>query len=203
MGDPRFTVEGEPIDIVTTDREEYQALRVELARLGVPADVVWDLEEVSEREVRLSWEGRGIRLVRTFTAGEGPYQLYTTTELTNTSERAKRTRLEVGVWHYVRREDEGGGGFLGIGARSPKISHATCVYDDEAVRVDRGALAPDDGPPVPHGYGAGDVHFAAVEDAYFVQAAAADGEQAARCGLRGDNRGACPEAPTGRCSKRD
>lgn len=196
VGDPRFTEEGEPLNIVTTDREEYQPLRIELARLGIPDDIVWELEQVSDSEVRLSWEGRGVRVVRTLSAGEGPYQLWSSVELTNTSERGKRTRLEVASFHYVQRGDEGGG-FLGLGGRSPKISHATCVYDDEAVRVERDKLAPEDGAPVPHGYGANNVYFSAVENAYFVQATAADGEQAARCGLYASNRGGVPGTPDG------
>ncbi len=189
LGDDRFTLDGEPMNIVTTEerRDVWRPFRVELARVGVPDDATWEIEQVSEREVRLTWEGEGLRIVRTFTAGEGPYQIVTSTELTNTGARPKRTRLEIELWHYVRREEEGGGGFLGIGARSPKISHGVCAYDDEAVRVERGNLAPEGEPAVPHGYGAGDVHFAAVEDAYFVQAAAATGEPAARCGLFAHN----------------
>lgn len=189
LGDDRFVEDGEPMDLVTTEerRDVWRPFRVELARLGLPDDLIWDLEQVSEREVRLSWEGQGLRVERTFTAGDGPYQLWSSTQVTNNGARARRTRLEVELWHYVPRDDEGGGGFFGIGARSPKISHGVCVYDGEAERVDRGKLAPEDGPPAPHGYGADDVRFAAIENAYFVQAAAAEGEAAARCGLYAHN----------------
>lgn len=188
VGDQRFTEDGRPMDLVTTEerRDVWRPFRMQLARLGLPDDLVWNLEQVSEREVRLTWEGEGLRIVRTFTAGDGPYQLWSSIAVTNTSARAKRTRLELELWHYVRRGDEGGG-FLGIGSRSPKISSGVCVYDEEAVRVARGDLAPEGEPQVPHGYGANDVHLAAIENVYFVQALAPDGERAARCGLLAHN----------------
>lgn len=188
IGDARFTDDGEPMDVVTTEREEYQALRVELARLGLPDDLVWELEQRSEREVRLRWEGQGVRIERAFVAGEGPYQLFQRITLTNTGDRARETRLETSVHHYVRREEESGG-FLGFGSRSPRLSHGTCAFADETVRKDRSDLAPEGDPPVPHGYGAGNVHFAAVENVYFVQAVAAHEEPAEQCGLRASNRG--------------
>jgi YidC/Oxa1 family membrane protein insertase len=189
VGDPRFTEGDEPLDVITTDREDYQALRIELDRLGLPEDLVWQLEQVSEREVRLRWEGQGVRVERTLRAGDGPHQVLQSVRLTNTGNRPRVTRLVSSVHHYVRREDEGGGGFLGIGSRSPRISQGTCVFADETVRKDRDALAPENEPEVPHGYGAGDVHFAAVENTYFVQAIAAHEQPAHRCELLASNRG--------------
>ncbi len=189
LNDPRFTEGGQPIDVITTDREEYEALRIELARLGIPDDLVWTLEQVSEREVKLSYEGQGVRVERTLRAGDGPYQVFQTVQVTNTGNRPRVTRLEASVHHYVRREEEGGGGFLGFGARSPKITQGTCVFADETVRKARDDLAPEDEPPVPHGYGSGDVHLAAIENVYFVQAIAAHEGEAQRCGLYADNRG--------------
>ncbi len=189
VGDERFTEEGRPIDIVTTEarRDVWRPLRIQLARLGLPDDIVWEIEQVSPGEVRLSWEGQGLRIVRTFAAGDGPYQLETSTEVTNTTARDKRTRLEVELWHYVRRDDEGGGGFLSFGRRSPEISHGVCVYDGETARVERGDLAPEDEAAAPFGYGHDDVRLAAIESAYFVQAVAAEGQPAARCGLTAFN----------------
>ncbi len=198
-GDPRFTHDGEPLDLITTNRPEYDSLRMILARAGLPENPVWDLDESQDRRrVTLRYEGHGLRIERTFSAGEGPYQVWSEVHVENVGSHEKRTRLELGVYHYVQRSEEGGG-FLGMGRRSPMVSHAACVFDDQTERVDRKKLAPDDEAPVPFGFGADDVHLAAVENVYFVQAAvAADDEQeAARCGLYGSNRGGTPGHPDG------
>jgi YidC/Oxa1 family membrane protein insertase len=191
VGDERFTDEyGQPMDVVTTDREEYEPLRVQLGDDVIPDDAVWDLEQVSEREVRLTWEGEGYRVVRTLSAGEGPYQLWSTTRVVNTADHAQTTRLAMAVWHYVTRESESGGI---IASRSPYISHGVCVYGDETERKDREKLVEEGA----HGYGDGNVHVAAVENVYFTQAMAAHEDPAARCGLYASNRGGTVEDPHG------
>ena len=190
-GDPRFADEaGEPVNMrAATPREQYAALRTHFARLGVPEDAVWDIEQVSPREVRLSWEGEGLRIVRTLSAGDGPYQIWQDIELTNTGTRERRTQLGVSVYHYVQHAEESGG-FLGFGSRSPKISNGACGFGGETERAMRDDLAPEGEPPVPHGFGNGNVQFAAVEDVYFAQAVAADEENLAqRCSLWGTNLG--------------
>ena len=186
-GDGRYseTETGEPIDVISTDQDgddrhdEYQALRIDFGRIGIPEDVVWDITQVSETEVRLTWEGRGLRVVRRISAGRGPYQLWSTVRVTNLTNYARGTRLEMESWHWVERDDEESG-FLSFASRSPNISQALCVYDDEAERKDRDKLVEEG----PHGYGSGDVHVAAVENVYFTQAMAAHGEDAGRCSLR-------------------
>jgi YidC/Oxa1 family membrane protein insertase len=195
IGDHRFEDEGRPLNLVTSGPgaspqapERFAPFHVEFARLGLPEDLVWEIEQVSEREVRLRWEGEGLRITRTFRAGRGPYQLWQTVRLENLRNRPVTTRLEVGVARYVTREQESGGSFSFIpGQRSREITHGTCVYDDETERKDRDSLAPEDEAVVPHGYGARNVDVAAVESAYFVLAAAAHRERAARCGLYGEN----------------
>ncbi len=186
-GDERFTEDGEPVNMrAQTPRDRYAALQTHFARLGVPDDAVWDLEQVAPSEVRLSWEGNGLRIVRNLRAGDGPYQIWQTIEVTNTSQRDRRAQLGVSVYHYVQRDGEGGG-FLGLGGRSPRISSGVCVFGDETERIQRDALAPDDGPPIPHGYGSGNAQLAAVEDVYFVQAVASKGGAAQRCSLWAEN----------------
>ena len=185
VGDPRFHDENdEPIDVISTNDslEQYEALRVDLGRIGIPADAVWDLEQVDERQVRLSWEGNGMRVVRMFSGGDGPFQIWSTTRIVNTSSYARGTRLEMGVWHYVERDKEKGG-VIAIGSRSPYISNGVCVYGDDTDRKDRSKLTEDG----VHGYGAGNVYVAAVENVYFTLAMAPDGEPAARCSLRGED----------------
>lgn len=188
LGDPRFTHEGEPINLITTNRPEYASLRMTLARAGLPESPVWQIRGApDQRQVTLTYEGNGLRIERKLIVGDGPYQVWSDVRVTNTTERDKHTRLELSVFHYVERSDEGGS-ILGLGNRSPNISYGACIYDDETERIDRKKLAPDGEPPVPHGYGSGNVHLAAVESSYFVQAVAAE-DTAQRCSLFGSNRG--------------
>jgi YidC/Oxa1 family membrane protein insertase len=217
LGDERFQRDGRPLDLINTPSASaeldrifrcppnshcngqsfgYDSMRTHFARLGVPDDAVWELEQLSPTRVRLTWHDEGLRIERTFSAGRGPYQVWQTVRVTNTGPVERRTRLEVAVSRYVRRESEKGGAldFLPGGGRSPEISHGVCIYDDEIERVDRGALAPEDEPTVPHGYGAGrsgtNVKVAGVESSYFVQALAATNRQhASRCALRAVNLG--------------
>ncbi|MCB9594956.1 MAG: membrane protein insertase YidC [Sandaracinaceae bacterium] len=187
--DPRFTDdEGNPLDVLTTstpghprhgydEQERYESLRMQLGGIDIPDDAVWELDQVSEREVHLTWSGNGVRVVRAFVAGQGPYQLWHTVRVENTANYERTTRLELEAWHWVEREDESGGI---IASRSSYISHGACLYGDETERKDRGKLTEDG----EHGYGDGDVRIAAVENVYFTQAMAADtGAPAARCAL--------------------
>jgi YidC/Oxa1 family membrane protein insertase len=201
LGDERFRdTNGYPKNLVIRNvREENEALRIELARLRLPADLIWEIEQVSPREVRLAYDGQGVRVERTLSAGRSPYQIWQRVRVTNNRERDLRTRLEVQVARWVTRENESGGGisFLG-GSRSPEITNGICVYEDgEVVRKPRDELAPEDDTAVPHGYGANNVHLAAVESTYFVLAAASAGrEDAARCGMWGSNLGSGDEEGT-------
>jgi YidC/Oxa1 family membrane protein insertase len=173
LGDRFHDETGEQHELVTTDREEYRPLRISLPGAPIPADAVWDLRQVSETEVELRWRGEGLEVVRSFSAGQGPYQVYQTVVVRNIGDEARRTRLNVHAYHYVERANEGSSTF---GARSPYMSEGLCRHEEEVERKDRTALL------TPHGYGNG-VDFVAVESVYFVQALAASSEPAARCGL--------------------
>ncbi len=193
-GDPRFRNEdGSPQDVITTstpghprngytEREDYESLRVQLGGIEIPDDAVWELEQVSPTEVRLTWNGDGVRVVRSLSAGQGPYQLWQTVRVENTSNYERTMRLELEAWHWVERSDESGGF---IASRSAYISHGACVYGEdgsETERKDRSDLTENG----EHGYGNGDVQIAAVENVYFTQAMAAAGDlPAARCSLTG------------------
>lgn len=189
-GDSRFTDEsGAPLDVLpptnTLAYPEYEALRVQLAHIGVPERGPWEVEQVSEREVRLRWEGNGVRVTRSLRAGDGPYQIWHTIRITNVSEEAIPTRLELESWHYVAREDESSG-FISMASRSPHISAAVCVFGDESERKARDDLTdPEHGV---HGYGNGDVQIAAVENVYFTHAMAATGANADRCAISAQDR---------------
>lgn len=187
-GDDRFRNEdGEPLEVLTIEEhnEHWRPLRIDLGEIEIPESAVWRLEQVSPTEVRLTWEGRGVRVTRMLSAGEGPYQVWSTVRVENLESYARTTRLEMATYHYVRREDESGPISM-LPSRSPAISHGACIFDDDSERKDRSDLVDDDiSASVPHGYGNGDVHVAAVENTYFTLAMAPHGEQGARCGISG------------------
>lgn len=198
IGDDRFLEESEggervPHDVVTTPADQFKPLRMDLGEIGIPEDAVWDLEQVSEREVRMTWEGEGVRVTRSFLAGEGPYQLWSTTRVVNEANFERTTRLEMSAWHYVTRDEESGGSFIPFASRSPGISNAVCVYGEETERKARDKLTEDGR----HGYGQGDVEVAAVENVYFTIAMAADEPRAARCAMEASDRGGTPDDPHG------
>lgn len=182
VGDERFTNEdGTSINIITTDTDRwprYQSLRVDLGQIGIPESAVWDLTQVSDTEVRLTWEGEGIRVTRSLLAGRGPYQLWHTVRVENTAHYERTTRLEMETWHWILRDDESSG-IIAMASRSPYISSGACVYGEETERKLRDDLTEDG----PHGYGNGDVHIAATENVYFTQSMAASEPIAARCAL--------------------
>ncbi|MCA9604441.1 MAG: membrane protein insertase YidC [Myxococcales bacterium] len=192
--DPRFTdEEGHPLDVLSTstpgherhgydENENYESLRVEIEGMDIPDDAVWDLAQVSDQEVRLSWTGNGVRVVRSFRAGQGRYQLWHTVRIENLASYERTARLGLETWHWVERDDESGGI---IARRSPATSSGVCVYGDDTERKDRSKLTEDG----EHGYGSGDVHVAAVENVYFTQAMAAETDvPAARCSIWAQDR---------------
>jgi len=188
--------DGSPQQIVTTDKEEYYPNQANLGGVSMPADAVWEVEEVSDTELILRWEGNGFAVTRTLEAGDGPYQIWSTIEIENQGEQTRAVRVELGSYHYVTRDEEGGG-LLSFATRSPKISHGICAWgDEELTRLDREkGLAPA-GQPRGHGF-SGDVLFAGTENTYFASVLAADGEPAARCRIQASNRGGTAEDPHG------
>lgn len=188
--DPRYRQAERAMDLVTTDREEFRPLRIDLPGVSIPIDAVWELEQVSPTEVLLRWQGRGLEVVRRFEAGQGPFQIWQTIRVRNIGEEEKDLRLRVSTWHYVRREDEGGSSFFG-GRSSPAVSQGVCRHGDETERKDRKALAER------HGYG-GAIDFVAIENVYFVQAIMPEGQARAEfCGLGSSDRGHVDGEPEG------
>lgn len=187
--DPRYRQAERAMDLVTTEREEYRPLRIDLPGISIPGDAVWDIEQVSPTEVELRWQGRGVEVVRRLEAGQGPFQIWQTIRVQNVGDRDKDLRLRVSTWHYVHRADEGGSSFFG--SRSPAISQGVCRHGDETERKDRKALAER------HGYG-GVIDFVAIENVYFVQAIMPQGQAHAEfCGLEASDRGNVNGEPEG------
>jgi YidC/Oxa1 family membrane protein insertase len=182
-----FATGGVHQDLVSTERDDLRPMRITLPGAPIPADAVWDLRQVSETEVELRWRGEGLEVVRSFSAGTGPYQLYQTVVVRNIGDDTRRTPLNVYAYHYVERANEGSSSF---GARSPHMSQGLCRHEEDVERKDRTALL------VPHGYGNG-VDFVAVENVYFVQALAASSEPASRCGLMSQDVGLVDGEPVG------
>jgi YidC/Oxa1 family membrane protein insertase len=167
-------------NLVTTQMEEYQPLRVSIPGVDIPPDVVWELTQENERSVTLRWEGNGIEVRRRFEAGSGPYQIWQTVLVRNHGERTRRVRVQEHAFHYVLRSLESGG-FLGLGARSTHIGQGLCRHEGEVTRKARGDLAE------AHGYG-GTVDFVGIENQYFAQVLAPSDEAAERCGLWAQDR---------------
>ncbi len=179
----RFTAEVEgterraPIDLVTTDKEQYYPLRLEVGGVPIPADAVWALEQLSPTAVRFSWEGAGFRVARKIEAGRGPFQLWSTVRVTNLGTASRPVRVNTWTYHYVKRADEGGG-FLG--ARSPAISQGICAASEGTKRFDRKDLLA--------AHTLQRAGFAGTESTYFATLLAADRGVADFCTLKTTDR---------------
>lgn len=175
--------QGVVLDLVTTDRDEFLPLRIELPGVNIPDDAVWEMTLESETSLLLRWVGEGLEVTRRIEAGTGPYQIWQTVNVRNLGTDTRRMRLSVHAYHYVDRDDESAGLF-GLGGRSTAISEGLCRTDEEVERKDREALLE------AHGYG-GDVDFVGIENTYFVTALAPGeiDQPAERCGLYSSDRG--------------
>ncbi len=180
LGERFHDAQGAAQDLVTTWDEHYRPMRITLPGAPIPDDAIWTLRQVSPREVELRWAGQGLEIVRSISAGVGPYQLWQTVVVRNVGSGARRTPLYEHTYHYVQIANEGGGMF---GGRSPNISQGICRTDEDVVRKDHEALQN------AHGYGGG-VDYTGIENVYFVQALAPSGEAAGRCGLVASHRSA-------------
>jgi len=171
--------EGNPLEMVTTDRAEYRPMAIELPGSGIdPA--YWDAEVESETSVVLRHSEGGLEVTRRFSVGEGPYQLIEEVHVHNVGSIERRIRLRVHAYHYVERIEENAGFFS---ARSTEISTGLCRHDEEVTRKDREDLLD------AHGYG-GSVDFVGVENSYFAQMLAPmDDVDAERCGMRSSDHG--------------
>ncbi len=171
--------DGQPFELVTTDKEPYLPLRVDVLGVAIPEDAVWEVERLDARTLRFRWRGDGVEIVRRVQAGKGPYQLWVTTRVRNLGTAPRRVRVREAVFHYVPRDLEGGAFFA---AASRHRADGVCLYEaDEVVRKDRKALLE------PHGYGP-PAGWAGVETTYFAKVVAAEGDVAERCQLWSDDR---------------
>lgn len=185
LNERRFSHAGKPFDLVSTDRESYLPLALELDGVTIPPDAVWEMETLSPTAVRFRLETGGVEIVRKLEAGRGPYQLWSTVRIT-ALEGQRRIGARVTTHHYVPRSAEAGGMFA---ARSPAISHGVCSHQGSVERLDREKLLQR------HVYD--NAGFAALENAFFVQALADGSQTSPACKLLSTDRGGTREDPHG------
>ncbi len=194
-GDRYLDEEGNPFELVTTDKERYLPLKPKFTGIAIPPDARWNVVESSKRKIHFRWSGDGVTIDRIWELAEPPYQFRSSVEVRNQLESARQLGFGITSAHYVRREDEEGGFF---GRPSPALSHGICQVGDETIREDReGLLSEDESRPMqPHTYGPG-VAYVALSSVYFAIIAAPEGETAERCDLLTTERGGTPEDPEG------
>ena len=182
-------------ELVTTERERYLPLRVEVDGVALPEAAEWKIDPSAAssaqagdaRSLRFVWEGDGVRIQRTLQVGKGPYQLWSTLHITNLGKSKRTLRVRMGTYHYVPRKSEEGGFFA---SRSPAISQGLCRHGEDTVRKERKDLM------AKHGYGP-KVQFVGIENAYFANLVAATDKPAARCQLQSSERGGTAKEPDG------
>jgi YidC/Oxa1 family membrane protein insertase len=187
--------EGNPFELVTTDKEAYLPLAPSFSGVKVPADARWKIVESSSERLSFQWAGDGVSVTRTWELAEPPYQLHSTIEVRNNDPNSRSVGLGITSAHYVRREAEKGGFF---GRPSPALSHGICQRGDETIREDRdGLLSEDESRPMqPHSYGPG-VDYVALSSVYFAIIAAPEGQTAERCDMLTTERGGTLKEPDG------
>jgi len=182
----RYLTDGQPMQVVTTEREKWLPLRMELDGVTIPPDAIWEMEQLSTAAARFTYRAGDTLIVRKIEAGQGPYQLWSTLRIENRGSRTHRVRAKFTTHHYVRREDEEGG-FV-FATRSPAISSGICMWgEDEVNRLPRDEAHPtEEGKPA-IGFGP-NVAFTGVENTYFANVMATVGEHAERCQITNTDR---------------
>jgi YidC/Oxa1 family membrane protein insertase len=194
-GERYLNEEGEPFELVTTDKEHYLPLAPLFSGVTIPADARWRLLESSTEKLSFQWAGDGVSVIRTWELAEPPYQLRSSIEVRNDDPRSRSVGLGITSAHYVRRADEKGGI---IGRPSPVLSHGICQQGDETFREDREDLLSEDEtrPMQPHSYGPG-IEYVALSSVYFAIIAAPEGGTAERCDMLSTDRGGTKDDPDG------
>jgi YidC/Oxa1 family membrane protein insertase len=178
----RFQTAGKRLDIVTTDKEAYLPLAIEVAGLPAAAPSTWELQQLGPSAVLLRGDAGGVRVTRKLEAGQGPYQLWVTTHLENRAATAHALKLNLATHHYVEREAEGATVPL-LPVRNAPTSGALCRHPGDLERHERDALL-EGAQAFP-----GAIAFAGVENVYFLNAIAPDSDGTERCRLEASARG--------------
>ena len=194
-GDRYLDEAGEPVELVTSNKEAYLPLAPSFSGVSVPPDARWRVVESSDERIRFEWAGDGVSVTRTWELADPPYQLHSSIEVRNNDANSRSVGLDITSAHYVRREDEKGGFF---GRPSPAMSHGICQQGEETIREDRDGLLSEDElrPMQPHSYGPG-VEYVALSSVYFAIIAAPEGQTAERCDMLSSDRGGTVKDPDG------
>lgn len=185
----RFKEEDGPHELVTTDKEQYLPLAIQLAGVDIPPDAVWSLESSNERSLRYSWSDNDTRITRSWDVTDKAYDLKSTVTVENTAAKTRAIQLSLTSAHYVKRANEKGG-FLFFTRPSPKVTSALCRVGDETIREDREELLT----PQQHGP---DVQFVSLSSIYFSVIMAPENATAEQCLLKTTNRGGTFKDPEG------
>jgi YidC/Oxa1 family membrane protein insertase len=183
--DPRFSRDGKPIDLVTTEKPQYLPLGLKLD--GQTLTSGWQGEQLSPTALRFTRRVGDLTLVRKIEVG-GHWQLWSTLRIENGASEPRSAKVAIEGHHYLRRTEEQGGFMAG---RSPLVASGMCVTDGTPKRVEREEMV-EEKPSV-----AGKVNFGSVDTVYFTQAIAADSATFERCELAGSDRGGDKEHPHG------
>ena len=173
---------GKLLDIVTTDKESYLPLAIELDGRAAKTEDVWQVHQLSPRAVLLSGDADGLHVTRKLEAGQGPYQVWVTTHVENRGPAPRKLRLSIPTFHYVTREAEGAKVPL-LPVRASSTSHGLCRHAGDLERVDRKTLQ-----KASQTF-SGAIGFAGVENVYFLNAIASDTDDVERCRLEAEERG--------------
>lgn len=182
LTEERFLDDGQSHELVTTDKERFAPFRFAIDGIDIPADAVWEGEQLSPTAIRFTWVGDGgIRIVRRIEAGRGPYQLWSTLRIVNGDTGERHARARFYTHQYVTSDDESGGF---IGRPSPLMASGVCRYGEGELERETGETLTED----PIGFGA-DVTFSGIHNTYFGNVLV-DGEgHAERCVLAAGKRG--------------
>jgi YidC/Oxa1 family membrane protein insertase len=177
----RYRAAGKALDIVTTDKESYLPLAIELDGGRTQPASTWQLTQPSARSLLLAADIGSLHVTRKLQAGKGPYQLWLTTHIENRGTTARKVRLSIPTHHYVTREAEGATIPL-LPVRNAPTSHGLCRHAGDLERIDRKSLK------APQNF-SGAIAFAGVENVYFLNAIAPDSGNAERCRVEASDRG--------------
>jgi YidC/Oxa1 family membrane protein insertase len=194
-GERYLDEEGNPFELVTTDKEHYLPLAPDLTGVEVPAAATWRMVDATAKKISFQWAGDGVSVTRVYELAEPPFQFRSSIEIRNNDPHPRTVGVHITSGHYVRREAEKGG-FM---ARpSPALSHGICQQGDETIREDREGLLSEDElrPMQPHSFGPG-VEFVSLGNVYFAIIAAPEGGTAERCDLLSTDRGGTVKEPDG------
>jgi YidC/Oxa1 family membrane protein insertase len=186
LKDPQFRVNGKPIDVVTIDKPQYYPLAPRVDGVNI-AGKPWELKQQSPDSVSLHIEADGLAIDRKLEAGQGPYQMWVTTTITNNGSQTRKLKWSDTTHHYVERKAESGGVPL-LPSRSSAISHGLCHHGEDLERNDRSKLSE------PHEW-KGKIKYVALENVYFLTALVSANDDngaglAQACRLSSSDRGA-------------